>query len=141
MKDVLIEIKGYQEYENGVKDSSSFTTSGIITYEDNLIKINYDESEMIGAAGVKSEIIIENNSRAILTRTGDVQTRMIIEQGKRHSCFYSTPQGDFTIGIFGEKFSSSFENCIVEIYMSYTIDVNSGLLSKNIMEIKVKELE
>lgn len=140
MKEVLIEIKGSQRYENAVEDSSTFTTGGVISFEGNTVIIRYDESEMIGAAGVKSEIVIEDNCRAILTRTGDVHTRMIIEQGKRNSCFYSTPQGDFTIGIFGEKFKAEFNECSGEIYMSYTIDVNSGLLSKNTMEIKVKEL-
>lgn len=140
MKDVLIEIKGSQEYENGLNDSSAFTTSGTFLSENNVIKIQYNESEMIGAANVKSEIVIKDNSRVVLTRTGDINTRMVVEEGKRHSCFYSTPQGNFTIGIFGEKFYSSFNEHEGNLFMSYTIDVNSGLLSKNKMEIKVKEL-
>lgn len=141
MKEVLIEIKGAQTYENGVNDESAFTTSGTLELKNDLIKITYNESEMIGASDVKSEIVVEKSSRVILTRTGQVNTRMVIEQGKRHSCFYSTPQGDFTIGIFGEKFRSSFNGYCGSIFMSYTIDVNSGLLSKNTMEIKVKELK
>ena len=140
MKDVLIEIKGSQEYENGLNDESSFATNGCFESKDSIIKILYNESEMIGATNVKSEIIVEDNSRVILTRTGDVNTRMVIEEGKRHSCFYSTPQGDFTIGIYGEKFSSFFDENGGNIFLSYTIDVNSGLLSKNVMEIKIKEL-
>ncbi|MBO5908909.1 MAG: DUF1934 family protein, partial [Clostridia bacterium] len=57
------------------------------------------------------------------------------------SCLYNTPQGDFVIGIYGETLNTQLSDNGGSIYMSYTIDVNSGLLSKNIMEIKVKETE
>lgn len=141
MKEVLIEIRGAQEYDNGVSDESTFTTNGKLCFENDGIKLFYDEGEMIGAPNVKSEISVENNNRVTLSRTGAVKTRMIIEQGKRHSCFYSTPQGDFVIGIFGDKLHSSFDENGGKIKMNYTIDVNSGLVSKNTMEITIKELK
>jgi uncharacterized beta-barrel protein YwiB (DUF1934 family) len=140
MKDVLIEIKGTQNYGED-SDVTTFTTNGSLEEKDGVYTLCYDESEMIGAKGVKTLLTIENGTKMTLCRTGGMESRMVVEKGRRHSCLYNTPQGDFVIGIYGETLMSNLNAQGGKIYMSYTIDVNSGLISKNIMEIKVKELK
>ena len=139
MKEVLIEIKGTQQYPEGESDVSTFTTTGSFSVDEKAIKLIYKESEMIGADNVTSEITIEGDI-VTLTRKGGMESRLTIEKGRRHTCLYNTPQGDFVIGVFGESLLTEFSQTTAKIYMSYTIDVYSGLLSKNIMEIKIKEL-
>ncbi len=141
MNNVIIDIKGKQKYVGSKEwDVTEFSTEGILEKTENGYRIVYDESDMIGAENVKSEVVIEDGIKAEISRTGPVSTRMTVEKGKRHSCFYSTPQGDFTIGIFGESVSTRLRESKGEIYLSYTIDVNSSLVSENKMEIKIKEL-
>lgn len=141
MNNVIIDIKGKQKYAGSKEwDVTEFSTEGIFEQTENGYRILYDESDMIGAENVKSEVLIENGVKAEISRTGPVSTRMTVEKGKRHSCFYSTPEGDFTIGIFGESVASKFKELKGEVYLSYTIDVNSSLISENKMEIKIKEL-
>ncbi|MBO7217402.1 MAG: DUF1934 domain-containing protein [Clostridia bacterium] len=141
MNNVIIDIKGKQKYPGSKDwDVTEFSTEGELQNTENGYRITYDESNMIGAENVKSEIIIEDGTKAEISRTGKVSTRMTVEKGKRHSCFYSTPEGDFTIGIFGESVSTKFKELKGEVYLSYTIDVNSSLISENKMEIKIKEL-
>ena len=140
MKEVLIEIKGIQKYAEGHEDKTVFTTNGTLSYEDGVLALNYDESEMIGAKGVKTELRIESGSKMSLIRRGGMESKMTVEKGRRHSCLYNTPEGDFVIGIFGEALMLETNKNGGKIYMSYTLDVNSGLLSKNIMEIKFKEI-
>lgn len=141
MNNVIIDIKGKQKYVGSNEwDITEFSTEGILEKTENGYRIVYDESDMIGAENVKSEVVIEDGIKAEISRTGPVSTRMTVEKGKRHSCFYSTPQGDFTIGIFGESVSTKLRESKGEIYLSYTIDVNSSLVSENKMEIKIKEL-
>lgn len=141
MNNVIIDIKGKQKYAGSNEwDVTEFSTEGIFEKTENGCRIAYDESDMIGAENVKSEIVLEDGIKAEISRTGPVSTRMTVEKGKRHSCFYSTPQGDFTIGIFGESVTTRFKELKGEIYLSYTIDVNSSLVSENKMEIKIKEL-
>ena len=139
MKDVLIEIKGTQQYPESEPDVSTFTTTGKFSVDEKEIKLIYNESEMIGAKDVTSEITIEGDT-VTLARRGGMESRLTIEKGRRHSCLYNTPEGDFVIGIYGESFLTEFTQNSAKIYMSYTIDVYSGLLSKNIMEIKIKEI-
>ena len=141
MKQVLIEIKGTQQYDDGKPDVTTFMTNGSFSCENGVYKLCYDESEMIGAKGVKTELTVENGEKMTLSRTGGMKSRLVVEKGRRHSCLYNTPQGDFVIGIYGETLNTQLSDNGGSIYMSYTIDVYSGLLSKNIMEIKVKETE
>lgn len=141
MKEVLIEIKGTQQYAEEDSDVTTFTTNGTMSVEKGVYTLRYEESEMIGAKGVKTELIIENGEKMTLARYGGMESRMTVEKGRRHSCLYNTPQGDFVIGIYGEALMADLNESGGKIYMSYTLDVNSGLLSKNIMEIKVKEIK
>ena len=139
MTEVLIEIKGTQQYPDGEPDVTTFTTTGTLYKNGDTLKLCYDESEMIGAENVSTEIVLKGNT-VFLNRSGGMESQLTIEKGRRHTCLYNTPQGDFVIGIFGESLLSDFDGANGKIYMSYTIDVYSGLLSKNIMEIKVKEI-
>lgn len=140
MKEVLIEIKGRQQYSPKDEDVTTFTTSGSLSYENDVLTLCYNESEMIGAKGVETELIVEKGRKMTLIRRGGMESRMIVEKGRRHSCLYNTPEGDFVIGIFGEALMLETNKNGGRIYMSYTLDVNSGLLSKNIMEIKFEEI-
>ncbi len=140
MKAVLIEIKGTQQYVEQDSDVTTFTTVGTLSAKDGVYTLSYDESEMIGAKGVKTELTIEDGTKMTLARTGGMESRMTVEKGRRHNCLYNTPHGDFVIGIYGDAIKVDMNGDGGSIYMSYTIDVNSGLLSKNIMEIKVKEI-
>lgn len=141
MTEVLIEIKGTQKYAEGHEDVTTFTTNGTLFFENGILILCYDESEMIGAKDVKTELIIESNNKMTLIRRGGMESRMTVEKGRRHSCLYNTPEGDFVIGLFGEALMLETNENGGKIYMSYTLDVNSSLLSKNIMEIKFKEIK
>lgn len=140
MKEVLIEIKGTQILPEGDPDTTVFTTTGTLEVNNDGFLLSYKESEMIGADNVSTEINV-NGDTVVLTRTGGMESQLTIEKGRRHTCLYNTPQGDFVIGIFGESLMTELFETEGKIYMSYTIDVYSGLLSKNIMEIKIKEIE
>lgn len=139
MKEVLITIKGTQQYPEQEPDITAFTTTGNLSVKDGIIEVKYNESEMIGAKNVSTKITV-NNDTVVLERNGGMESQLIIEKGRRHTCLYNTPEGDFVIGIFGESLMTDFSGSEGKIYMSYTIDVFSGLVSKNIMEIKIKEI-
>ena len=139
MNKAIIKIKGSQIYEDN-KDMTEFTTEGEMEVTDDLIKLYYSESEEIGAKGVKTELSVVNGSKMQLIRSGGLVGGLTVEKGKRHTCLYNTPYGDFMVGVFGEAVTVSLEENGGKIYLSYTLDVNSGLLSRNIMEIEIKNI-
>ena len=108
--------------------------------KDGCCRLVYNESDMIGAENVISELLLEKDKFSS-TRKGGLNSILTVEKGKRHSCLYDSPQGSFVIGIFGEELTSTMSETGGEIHASYTIDVNSGLLSSNKMDIKVEEIK
>ena len=140
MKKVLINIKGTQSYGEDT-DTSSLITEGEMEIKDGNCRLIYNENDMIGAQNVTTELLLEGNDKFSITRKGGLNSILTVEKGKRHSCLYDSPQGAFVIGIFGEEIFSTMNESGGEIHASYTIDVNSGLLSSNKMDIKVEEIK
>lgn len=137
MKEVLIKIKGTQGLD-GDTDSVELTTVGKMGVKEGQFLLTYDESEMLGVKGIKTSLMVKNDNTVILKRSGGYTSRLVVEEGVRNSCFYSTPHGDMVIGIFGESVSHTLSDKGGTVSMSYTIDSNLKLISRNTVEISVK---
>ena len=110
MKDVIISIKGTQGlYEES--DTIEFTTDGRFGEKDGSYLITYDESEILGMKNVKTCLYVKPDNSVILQRSGTVQSRLVVEEGRRSTCYYCTPQGRNT-----SKRSSR-----IEMYMLYPV--------------------
>ena len=100
MKDFLINIKSTQYFPaNDNHDSIEMTSVGKLSYDENGYSIVYDESDAIGAGGVKTSLQVLNNCLVILNRSGAIDGRLVVENHKRNSCVYSVPEGTLSIGI------------------------------------------
>lgn len=64
---------------------------------------------------------------------------MLLEKGKRHLFHYKTSFAEFMLGIFANKISNSLSDDGGKLNFSYTLDINSGLISENEIEINIKE--
>ena len=140
MKEVLIKITGTQGLD-GDTDSVELTTVGKLGVKDGQFLITYDESEMIGVKGVKTSLTVKKDNTVVLKRSGSYQSRLVVQQGVRNSCFYSTPHGDLFIGIFGEQVEHNLSALGGKLNMSYTIDSNLKLISRNTVEIDIKGVQ
>ncbi len=140
MKDVLINIKGTQGIENDT-DTIELTTVGRFGYSESGYMMAYDEGELLGVKGVKTVLRVKNDGTVVLRRYGKLKSRLTVQKGIRNTCFYSTPQGDIIIGIFGESVNNELSESGGSFSMSYTIDSNLRLISRNVVEISVKEVE
>lgn len=88
--------------------------------EDNYT-VEFDE---IFAEDMKSHttLRVKNGSCAHLLRQGSINTELIIENGVRHNCAYSTPYGELMVGITGTDFVSRPEDGKLLLRMNYTVD-------------------
>ncbi len=140
IKDVIIDIKTEQSLD-GQTDNIEFTTDGRFGFKDNSYFIAYDESKLLDVEGeIKTTIYLKPDNTVVLQRKGSYSSKMIIEKGVRTNCFYSTPAGSLTLGIFGEKVLSELDDNGGKIAMTYLIDANSKLLSRNTVNISVREV-
>lgn len=139
MKKVLLKIKGIQTVGDGESETVEVFTEGSMDISDRRILLVYDEGRELG--GGKTEFKIVGEKTATLKRTGDLLSRLIIQNGKRHLCHYVTSQGEFMVGVFGESIKNTLTEDGGEVCLRYTIDVNMGLISKNQVEISVEVVE
>lgn len=140
IKDVIIDIKT-EQIVDGSTDEIEFTTDGQFGYKDGSFFISYEESKLLEVQGeVKTTVYVKQDNTVVLQRKGAYSSRMVIEKGIRNNCFYSTPHGELSLGIFGEKVNYNLNENGGKIIMNYTIDSNMQLLSKNKVNILVREV-
>jgi len=140
IKDVLINIKGIQGLDDD-SDTIEFITDGRFGFKEGEYYISYDESAMLDSGEkVKTQIYIKPDNSVVLQRTGSIKSRILIEKGVRNNCFYSTPMGELTIGVFGEELLYDLDESGGNINLKYTIDSALKLISRNEVNISIKEV-
>ncbi len=139
MKNVIINIKGTQGFEND-SDVVELTTYGTLQQRDGRFLIAYEEKEEPNGV-IKTLVKAEGNQRVVMKRSGQIESNLTVEKGKRNRCFYAIPQGNLVLGIFGESIVNTLSDNGGRLKMSYTIDIENGLVSRNTVEISVKEVK
>ncbi len=137
-KDVCINMKSIQKSEEG-EDVTEFFTYGKMTKKSSDdYNVSYEETEANGYEGCT--VVLEITKDEVrLTRTGDMVSNLIIQKGKKHHCHYETPYGEFMIGINANDIKNHITDNGGDLYLKYTIDINSGFFSENEMYINIKE--
>ncbi len=140
MKDVFISIKGVQGIDDNT-DTVELMTDGRFGYKDGEFYISYDEGQMLDSGEkVLTQIFLKSDDSLVLQRKGSINSKMLIEKGNRNTCFYSTPHGDLVIGIFGEYIEHNLTEKGGDIKLKYTIDSDLRLISKNEVNISIREV-
>lgn len=140
IKKVIIDIKTEQSLD-GQSDTIEFSTDGSMGLRDGSYYLSYDESGLLEVEGeIKTTLYVKPDNTIVLSRKGSYNSRMVIEKGVRNSCFYSTPVGNLSLGVFGEKVFSNLNENGGSISMTYLIDADAKLLSRNIVNISVREV-
>lgn len=139
MKDVIINIKGIQTDDTD-SDVIEFTTLGKFSERNGKYMVVYEENQTLEGSLVKTTLKTEDN-RIVMNRSGAIDSKLVIEKGRRNRCFYSIPQGELVLGIFGESIINNLNKNGGDLSMCYTIDIDNGLISRNTVEISIKEVE
>lgn len=124
---------------DGSTDSSELFTKGEFREHEGSFFIDYDESEATGFEGSHVQLRIGGRDETVtMVRTGKAFSSLIFENGKRHFCHYGTEYGDCMIGISTTDMRRDITSDGGEVYVKYTIDVNSGLMLTNEITIHVR---
>lgn len=139
-KDVLINIKGTYVYEDNPEPDvvEIFTTGTYSKYGGNYT-ITYDESSATGFEGSTTTLKIEDDTVTMLREGGDAAAQLIIQNGVRHQCQYSTGYGDMMIGVNGSGIKYDLKKEGGDLVFKYSLDINSMVTSENEVHITVKE--
>ncbi len=140
IKDVIIDIKTEQTID-GQTDNIDFSTEGSFGIREDSYFISYDETALLDTEGeIKTTIFLKPDNTVVLQRKGSYDSKMIIEKGIRTSCFYSTPMGNLTLGVFGEKVLNGLNENGGKLALTYIIDSNATPISRNTVNIFIREV-
>ncbi len=124
--------------EDGEESSFNFTAKADLTGDANDYTITYNEPDP-SLAGCVTSLRVTDKKRIEMTRTGSFTTQMILELGRRHICFYKTPFGSLSIGVYTEEISSVMGKEGGRLSFTYTLDFNTGQVSTNSLTVIIKE--
>ena len=133
----LIQINGKYTTEAGT-DTVELTVVGTYTFVDGKYYVTYREQDP-EMGNVVTTLSADNTGKVTLSRSGDIVSRLNLESGMRHTCSYAMGEAQLVMGVFSDKVITELDEKGGKILLSYTLDINSGLISKNEIEITVKE--
>ena len=139
-KDVIISIKGVQQFENAEEDSMELVTAGRLEREGNSYTLSYQESEITGLEGTLTTFQIEPE-RVTLMRVGEFNSQMVFQEGRRHMSMYNTPYGAMTIGVNTRRLQAQLTDRGGDIEIDYAIEIDHNVAGRNMFQIRVKEAD
>lgn len=137
-KPVIISIHGVHNADDPTDEPVELVTTGEYSYQNGGAVFSYLESELTGMGHTLTTFEVGRGS-VILTRTGDVSSQMIFEEGRKHFSLYETPFGATTIGVDTRSIDNTLNESGGDVEITYSVDVDHALISLNIFKINVRE--
>ncbi len=132
---VMISLTSIQIQDND-KNETELLTKAIVSKSGGCDVISYEDTQATGFEGSVTTITVKGNESASIIRKGTANSVLSLETGRKHYCQYGTPYGNIQIGVY----THSINNTISEngrLYLKYTLDMNSSLLSDNEIIMKI----
>ena len=139
-KDVVISIKGMQQYEDTDPDTIELVTAGRMQRVGKSYTLSYQESELTGLEGTLTTIQVDGE-QVTLMRVGEFTSQMVFQEGRRHLSMYNTPYGAMAIGVNTRHLLADLNDQGGEIEIDYAIEVDHAIAGRSIFQIKVTEAE
>lgn len=136
-KPVMIHLKSLIE-QDGEQSRFEIDTRGHLFQKDGSTFLSYRESAESGYDSSTVLLRLDGETRATISRSGG--TRLDIEPGRRNLCAYHTPHGQVLLGLTGGPIRFQRRSGgRGELTLCYELDLNSALLSRNRLFIKIEE--
>ena len=120
-------------------DESEFVTDAEYTNDERCELVYKETAELgMGDSSVKLSWLREDPQIITIMRTGDVETVMAFEPGRRHITAYSMPEMAFELCTHTLKCENSFDGEKGgEIYLDYIIEIRGGFAGRRKMRIEL----
>lgn len=139
-KEVVISIKGMQQYEGALPDVIELVTGGRLARDGESYTLSYQESELTGLEGTLTTIQVDGEQVTLL-RVGEFNSQLVFQEGRRHLSVYNTPYGAMSVGVHTRHLLAELSDQGGDIEVDYSIEVDHALAGRNIFRISVKEAQ
>ena len=136
-KEVVISIKGMQQYEGALPDAVELVTAGRLARDGTGYTLSYQESELNGTLTT----IQVDGEQVTLMRVGEFNSQLVFQEGRRHLSVYNTPYGAMSVGVNTRHLLAELSDRGGDIEVDYFIEIDHALAGRNVFRISVKEAE
>ncbi len=138
-QEVVLSLRGRQSYDGQEPDVIELVTEGTMEFRDGGWDISYEESELTGLAGVTTTFRVEPD-KVILSRTGNLRSQMVFQQGVPHDSLYQMPFGALMITVCAKSvfFDIVPDGGVVDLVYSIDIENNAAGMVDYHLEIRAK---
>ena len=119
--DARIYVLGLSEASEEPNGDEGFYSVGEYEYDPEKTVIEYPESKLTGMHGVSTKVTVLKD-RVTVERTGPIESTMLYVEGEKHFIIYSTPDGEFSMGIDTESIENRLNERGGELKIKYYID-------------------
>ena len=132
-KNVLLSIRGCQNYQGQEPDVIEMVTEGTLELQPDGWEISYEESELTGLKGVHTSFASQNGV-ITLTRSGAFQ------EGVSHDSLYQTEFGALVITVTARALQDALSEQGGTVDLSYSIEIEqtaAGTIDYH-LDVKIK---
>ncbi len=138
-KEVIISIEGQEIIpEMGEENKTELVTEGKYYKKGEKHYLSYKETEVTGFDATTTMLKIEDN-RVALTRYGQVNTHMVFASGEKHTGYYDTPYGSFTVGVVSDDVKVEFNEKRGKIDIHYLLEIDNNTKAEHTLSLNVRE--
>ena len=138
-KEVLLSIRGQQNYNEQEPETVELITEGILEKEENGWKLTYEESDLTGLKGVTTTFQVEPG-KVTLSRKGPLSSQMVFQEGTFHESLYQMDFGALMITVCANKVRYDITEAGGTIDLAYAIEIEqtaAGYITYH-LDIKAK---
>ena len=136
MKKVYVSIVG-ESLVDGDGDKTELVTEGEYTLRNAKYLLRYKE-HLSDDGGACTTVIKIDKDTVVMSRSGNINTQMIFEKGKRHVSHYETALGSFTIGVNTDMLSVDVDEAGGEVEIKYILDINNSAQVENYLRLNIR---
>ena len=118
-------------------DKFELETLGKFSEKEGKFYIKYDETELTGFKNTSTMVKISSDT-VLMSRFGEVESRMEFALGKKRLCNYNTPYGAIPVATELFELSNNLGKKGGNARFSYTLDFNNEKFAVNTLDISVK---
>ena len=138
-KEVIISIEEQEIIPvMGEENKTELVTEGKYYKKGEKHYLSYKETEVTGFDATTTMLKIEDN-RVALTRYGQVNTHMVFASGEKHTGYYDTPYGSFTVGVISDDVKVQFEGNKGKIDIHYLLEIDNNTKAEHTLSLNVRE--
>ncbi|MBE6911813.1 MAG: DUF1934 domain-containing protein [Ruminococcaceae bacterium] len=137
-KDVIITIRGLQNFEDADNDSIELVTSGRFYEKGGSYYVSYKESELTGLGDTTTTVKIEDDKVTVM-RFGELQTHMIFEEGQKHISYYDMGFGALTVGVSTKSINKQLSESGGSMKIDYAMEINNAVAGESALFMDIRE--